>query len=222
MARLTIFYLTTHNPHKRQTHNPDKRQAFDCASTGIGIKIPGVGVIFISSIKEDCCRTEDGDSVVAGGDWPIKFYGVGVRESLLPPVWLLFYTQLDSQYRQHRYQEGRIASGMECAALLVTIVVWNWEKFNNFPLAVFKFQRRQQYSDQFNTDVLCSMSIQGFICKMQFDTLNGASSSLNALRVFAYKICIKIYHLLTLNILFVPLKTIALYMAYYAKNLINF
>jgi len=86
LARLTIFYLTTHNPHKRQTHNPDKRQAFDCASTGIGIKIPGVGVIFISSIKEDCCRTEDGDSVVAGGDWPIKFYGVGVRESLLPPV----------------------------------------------------------------------------------------------------------------------------------------
>jgi len=57
---------------------------------------------------------------------------------------------------------------------------------------------------------------------MQLDISNGASSSLNVLHVWAYEICIKIYHLLTLNILFVPLKTIALYMAYYAKNLINF
>jgi len=51
---------------------------------------------------------------------------------------------------------------------------------------------------------------------MQLDILNGASSSLNALRVCAYEICIKIYHLLTLNILFVPLKNIALFLEYYA------
>jgi len=45
----------------------------------IVINTPGVGVIFRSSIKGDCCRTEDGDSVVAGGDWPIKFYDLGFR-----------------------------------------------------------------------------------------------------------------------------------------------
>ena len=39
---------------------------------------------------------------------------------------------------------------------------------------------------------------------MQLDILNGASSSLNVLRVWAYEICIKIYSLLTLNIHFSP------------------
>jgi hypothetical protein len=79
LARRRNFYLITHNTHKRQTHNPGKRQSFDYASTGIGIKIPGVGVIFRISITVDSCRTEDGDSVVVGGDWPIKFHGVAVR-----------------------------------------------------------------------------------------------------------------------------------------------
>jgi hypothetical protein len=51
---------------------------------------------------------------------------------------------------------------------------------------------------------------------MQFDTLNGALSSLNLLRVCAYEICIKFNYLLPLNILFVPLNSIAFFLAYYA------
>jgi hypothetical protein len=41
-----------------------------------------------------------------------------------------------------------------------------------FPLPGFKFQRSLTYSGQFNPNVWCSMSIQGFSCKIQFNILN--------------------------------------------------
>lgn len=91
-----------------------------------------------------------------------------------------------------------------------------------FPLPGFKFQRSLTYSDQFSTDVLCSMSTQGFSCKMQFDILNRASSSLNILLVYVYEICTKIYNFLTFSIHFFPLNSIAIFLAYCTTNLINF
>jgi len=67
-ARRKDLYLTTHSAHKRQSRNPMKRGSqtrdFDYATTGVGIKTPGAGVIFRSSVKGDCCLIQNGGNVV--------------------------------------------------------------------------------------------------------------------------------------------------------------
>jgi hypothetical protein len=93
-----------------------------------------------------------------------------------------------------------------------------------FSLPFFKIptQRNLTYSDQFNTEVWCWMPIHGFIWKIQFDILYRALSSLKALPVYAYEICTKIYHFLTLNIHFLSLTWTTIFLAYYATNIIHF
>jgi hypothetical protein len=66
------------------------------------------------------------------------------------------------------------------------------------------------------------MSIHGFICKMQFDTLNRASPSLKVLFVYAYEIWHKFLSFLDFKHSLLLLKSIFIFLAYYATNIIKF